>query len=276
MKLIRVDMTTRAIRVEEVPPEYAGLGGRGLTSTIINAEVPARCDPLGPENKLIVAPGLLSGTPLPNTSRTSIGAKSPLTGGIKESNVGGTMGASLGRLGVTAIIVEGQAPEGELYILRIDREGNASLVPAQEYQGMRTYPLVERLLEVYGKDNSVLCIGPAGEYRMAIASVQSSDVDNHPCRAAGRGGMGAVMGAKGLKAIVVDQHGKGADPIADLQAFKEAVQAIVQMVKSDPMNAEVMPKLGTAALVAPVNTMGAFPSYNARKGVLDGWENICR
>ena len=275
MKLIRVNMTTKSIRVEEVPPEYRELGGRGLTSAIVNTEVPARCDPLGPENKLIVAPGLLSGMTLPNTSRTSIGAKSPLTGGIKESNVGGTMGASLGRLGITAIIVEGQAPEGELYILRIDREGNASLVPAQEYRGMRTYPLVERLLETCGKDNSVLCIGPAGEYRMAIASVQSSDVDGHPCRAAGRGGMGAVMGAKGLKAIVVDQHGRSADPIADPQAFKEAVQAIVQMVKSDPMNAEVMPKLGTAALVAPVNTMGAFPSYNARKGVLDGWENIC-
>jgi aldehyde:ferredoxin oxidoreductase len=140
---------------------------------------------------------------------------------------------------------------------------------------MRTYRLVEKLLEVYGRKTSVLCIGPAGEYRLAAASIQSSDVDGRPCRAAGRGGMGAVMGAKGLKALIVDQRGKSADPIADPQAFREAAKAVVQAVKADHMNAEVMPKLGTAALVAPVNAMGAFPSYNARKGVLDGWEKIC-
>jgi len=275
MRFLRVNMGDKTIRVEDVPQEYVGLGGRGLTSSLINAEVPPKCDPLGPENKLIFAPGFLSGTPLPNTSRLSVGAKSPLTGGIKESNAGGTMGASLGRLGITAVIIEGQAPEGELYFLRIDQKGNASLIPAQEYKGMRTYPLVEKILERYGKRTSVLCIGPAGEYKLAVASVQSSDVDGRPCRAAGRGGLGAVMGAKGLKALIVDQRGKDADPIADPEAFKKAVKAVTQMVKADPMNAEVMPKLGTAGLVAPVNSMGAFPSYNARKGVLDGWEKIC-
>ena len=274
MKLIRVDMSEKTIRVEDVPQDYAGLGGRGLTSIMINAEVPPKCDPLGPENKLIFAPGFLSGTPLPNTSRISIGAKSPLTGTIKESNVGGTVAAALGRLGITAVVVEGQAPEGDLSFLRIDEKGDASLVPAQEYKGMRTYQLVEKILESYGKRTAVLCIGPAGEHRLTAASIQSSDTDGRPCRAAGRGGLGAVMGAKGLKALVVDQRGKSADPIADPQAFREAVKAVTEIVKADHMNAEVMPKLGTAALVAPVNSMGAFPSYNARKGVLDGWEKI--
>ena len=274
MKLIRVNMSERAIKVEDVPQDYVGLGGRGLTSTMINAEVPPRCDPLGPENKLIFAPGFLSGTPLPNTSRVSIGAKSPLTGGIKESNVGGAVGAALGHLGITAIVVEGQAPEGELYFLRIDEKGNASLIPAQESKGMRTYKLVEKILEAYGKRTSVLCIGPAGEYRLSVASIQSSDVDGRPCRAAGRGGLGAVMGAKGLKALIVDQRGKSADAIADPEAFKEAVKAVVSLVKADHMSGEVMPKLGTAALVAPVNAMGAFPSYNATRGTLDGWEKI--
>jgi aldehyde:ferredoxin oxidoreductase len=274
VKFIRVNMSEKTIRVENVPQDYAGLGGRGLTSTLINAEVPPKCDPLGPENKLIVAPGFLSGTPLPNTSRISIGAKSPLTGGIKESNAGGTVAAALGRLGITAIIVEGQAPEGELYALRIDEEGNASLIPAQAYKGMRTYKVVEKALEVYGEKTSVLCIGPAGEYKLAAASIQSSDTDGHASRAAGRGGLGAVMGSKGLKAIIVDQRGKNADPIADPEAFREAVKAVVKIVRADHMNAEVMPKLGTAGLVAPVNSMGAFPCYNARKGVLDGWEEI--
>jgi aldehyde:ferredoxin oxidoreductase len=274
MKFIRVNMSEKTIHVEDVPEAYIGLGGRGLTSVIINAEVPPKCDPLGPENKLIFAPGLLSGTPLPNTSRISAGAKSPLTGGIKESNAGGTVAAALGHLGITAVIIEGQAPEGELSFLRIDEKGDASLIPAQEYKGMRTYKLVEKILEAYGEKTSVLCIGPAGEYKLNVASIQSSDVDGRPCRAAGRGGLGAVMGAKGLKALIVDQRGKSADVIADPKAFKEATKAVVKAVKEDHMSSEVMPKLGTAGLVAPVNSMGAFPSYNAKKGVLDGWEKI--
>jgi aldehyde:ferredoxin oxidoreductase len=274
MKFIRVNMAEKTINTEDVPQDYLGLGGRGLTSVMINAEVSPTCDPLGPENKLIFAPGFLTGTPLVNTSRLSIGAKSPLTGGIKESNVGGTIGTALGHLGITAIIVEGQAPEGDLSFLKIDAQGDASLIPAQEYKGMRTYQTVEKILETYGQKNAVLCIGPAGEYKLNIASVQASDVDGRPCRAAGRGGMGAVMGSKGLKAIIVDQRGKSADAIADPKAFKEATKAVVEAVQADHMSAEVMPKLGTAALVAPVNAMGAFPSYNATKGTLDGWEKV--
>ena len=274
MKFIRVNMNEKAVRVEEVPQDYLGLGGRGLTSTMVNREIPPACDPRGPENKLIVAPGSLSGTLLVNTSRISIGAKSPLTGGIKESNAGGTVAAAVGKLGITALIIEGQAPEGELYILRIDRGGKAELVPGQSYQGMRTYALVEKLLEIYGEKTSVLCIGPAGEQKLAAASIQTTDVDGRPCRAAGRGGLGAVMGAKGLKAIVVDQRGDNADSIVDPEAFKEANKVIVKVIKEHPMAGHVMPELGTAGLVAPVNAMGAFPCYNARKGVLEGWEKI--
>jgi aldehyde:ferredoxin oxidoreductase len=274
MKFLRINMNDRTVKTENVPEQYMGLGGRGLTSIMINTEVPPRCDPLGPENKLIVAPGFLSGTPLVNTSRISIGAKSPLTGTIKESNAGGTVAAALGRLGITAIILEGEAREGELSFLRIDGMGEAVLVPAREYKGMRTYALVEKILEIYGKKTSVLCIGPAGEHKLTAASIQSSDIDGRPCRAAGRGGLGAVMGAKGLKAIIVDQGGNSPDPIADPEAFKEAAKGVVKAIKADPMSGHVMPDLGTAGLVAPVNSMGAFPSYNARKGVLDGWENI--
>jgi len=274
MKIIRVNMNKKTIRSEDVPRDYAGLGGRGLTSIIVNAEVPPKCDPLGPDNKLIIAPGLLSGTPLVNTSRISIGAKSPLTGTIKESNAGGTVAAALGSLGITAIIIEGQAPKGELSFLRIDEKGNTSLVSAKEYKGMRTYQFVEKILEKYGKKTSVLCIGPAGESRLTAASIQSSDIDGRPARAAGRGGLGAVMGAKGLKAVVIDQRGKNADPIADPEAFKEATKGIVKAIKENPMSGHVMPSLGTAGLVAPVNAMGAFPCYNSRKGVFEGWEKI--
>jgi len=274
MKFLRVDMTHKSITTEEVPHDYIGLGGRGLTSILIDAEVPPTCDPLGPENKLIFAPGLLSGTKLVNTSRLSIGAKSPLTGGIKESNVGGTAAAALGRLGITAVILEGQAPEGELYFLKIDRDGEATLVSAADYKGTRTYALVEAIYKAEDEDRAVLCIGPAGEHRLDSASIQSSDADGRPCRAAGRGGLGAVMGSKGLKALIVDRNGRNPDAITDKDAFRKAAKVFAKAVKEDMFCGYVLPPLGTAVLVAPINAAGAFPSYNATRGVFDAWENI--
>jgi len=221
MKFINVNMTAGSVSTREVPDEYTGLGGRALTSTMINSEVPADCDPLGPQNKLILAPGYLSGTPLINTSRLSIGAKSPLTGGIKESNVGGTVAADLARLGITALIIEGSAPAGEYYILKIDINGDAELIDADPHKGLRTYALAEKLKQAYGSKNSITCIGPAGEFQLAAASIQTTDTDGRPCRAAGRGGLGAVMGSKGLKAVVVAQGGKRTDALKDPAAFKE-------------------------------------------------------
>jgi aldehyde:ferredoxin oxidoreductase len=267
-------MSDQSVKVEDVAQEYVRLGGRGLTSIMINNEVPPICDPLGAENKLIFAPGFLSGTSLVNTSRISIGAKSPLTGTIKESNAGGTVGAALGKLGITAIIVEGQAPKGKLWNLIIDDKGSPDLEPADAYQGMRTYALAEKLLQTYGDKNGVLCIGPAGEYQLASASVQTSDVDGRPCRAAGRGGLGAVMGAKGIKAIVISQQGKSADAIGDPEAFKEAAKVFAKAVMDNPFAGQLLRNLGTAGLVSMVNSLGAFPSYNATNGVFDGWEKI--
>ncbi len=274
MQFIRVNMSDQTVTVEDVPADYAGLGGRGLTSIMINNEVPPTCDPLGPENKLIFAPGLLSGTSLVNTSRISVGAKSPLTGTIKESNAGGTVAAALGKLGITAIIFEGQAPQGSWFNLIVDQSGDAKLEAADDYKGMRTYALVEKLLEVYGEKNGVLCIGPAGEYQLSSASIQTSDVDGKPCRAAGRGGLGAVMGSKGLKAIVINQKGKNADAIADPDAFKESAKVFAKAVKDNPFSGQMLGALGTAGLVSAVNSLGAFPTQNATKGVFEGWEKV--
>ncbi len=274
MQFIRVNMSNQTVTVEDVPADYAGLGGRGLTSIMINNEVPPSCDPLGPENKLIFAPGLLSGTSLVNTSRISVGAKSPLTGTIKESNAGGTVAAALGKFGITAIIFEGQAPQGSWFNLIVDESGNAKLEAADDYKGMRTYALVEKLLGVYGEKNGVLCIGPAGEYQLSSASIQTSDVDGKPCRAAGRGGLGAVMGSKGLKAIVINQKGKSADAIADPDAFKESAKVFAKAVKDNPFSGQMLGALGTAGLVSAVNSLGAFPTQNATKGVFEGWEKV--
>jgi len=274
MNFIRVNMNDKTVEIEGMPDEYIGTGGRGLTSIMINNEVPADCDPLGPDNKLIFSIGMFCGTSMFNSSRVSIGAKSPLTGGIKEANVGGTAGAAIGRLAIAAIIVDGKADEGDLSILKLDLEGNAELIDAGEYKGLRTYELVENLHAKFGEKNAVLCIGPAGEYKMKSASIQGSDVDKHPCRAAGRGGLGAVMGAKGLKAVIIPQGGKKAAPVIDKDTFSEASKAFANLVKANPFEGELLPAFGTSALVAPVNSMGAFPSYNATKGEFEGWQKI--
>jgi aldehyde:ferredoxin oxidoreductase len=274
MKFIRINMTAQSITETDFPQEYLGLGGRGLTSILINTEVPAGCDPLGPDNKLVFAGGLLTGTKLVNTSRISIGAKSPLTGGIKESNVGGSAPHALGKTGIAAIVVEGQAPGDNYWILRIDAKGNATLDPADEFVGFRTYDCAERLLARYGEKNGILLIGPAGEQRLASASVQSTDPDKRPCRAAGRGGMGAVMGAKGLKAIVVSEEGSVEDASSTSDAFKDAAKVVAKAISENPFTGQMLRSVGTAGLVGIVNSMGAFPSFNATKGQIEGSDKI--
>ncbi|NOR26740.1 MAG: aldehyde ferredoxin oxidoreductase [Desulforhopalus sp.] len=270
MKFLRINMTTQAILFEDVPQEYTGLGGRALTSTMVNKEVPPKSDPLGSENKLFFAPGFFSGTSLVNTSRLSVGAKSPLTGGIKESNVGGTVAFALAKLGIKAIIVEGKAPDGGYYLLNIEDDNTANLISADELKGKRTYNLAEMLHARFGKGKSITCIGPAGDFLRKSASIQSTDLDGRPCRAAGRGGLGAVMGSKGLKAIVVDRKGKASAEITDEAAFKKASKAYAKDVLADEFSGEILPQLGTAVLVEPLNAAGAFPTNNARMGQFEG------
>ena len=124
--ILRVNLSNNSSSVEHPDDKFyrTYVGGTALIGYYLLKELKPGIDPLGPDNKLVFAPGLLSGTPLPNTSRISIGAKSPLTGAIKESNAGGTVAAALGRLGITAVVIEEQAPEGELSILKIDNTGN--------------------------------------------------------------------------------------------------------------------------------------------------------
>ena len=266
MNIVRVDMNTGKITKEEFEPVFTGMGGRGLTSFFINREVPPGADPLGPENKLVFAPGYFSGSTLVNTSRFSIGAKSPMTGGIKESNVGGTVASDLAHTGISAVIVEGQPTTGETFVLKIDRKGDVSLLNADQYWGKRTYDLVASVKAAFGDKISITCIGPAGEQQLRAASIQTTDRDGRPCRAAGRGGLGAVMGSKGLKAFVVEKAATNADPFQDLETFKTCAKIFAKAVMEDEFSAEILPELGSAVLVEPINAAGAFPTRNAREG----------
>lgn len=274
MKVIRVNMTDMTAFTETLSQEYKTWGGRGLTSLMINSEVEPLCDPLGPDNKLVIAPGSLSGTSLVNTSRISIGAKSPLTGGIKESNAGGTMGAVLGKLAVACIVIEGKCKKPGLFILKIDKNCSPSLIAADKYKGMKTYAAVQSLFKEHGSQNSIILTGPAGEYCLSSASIQAADADGRPCRAAGRGGLGAVMGSKGIKAVVIDTQGPVNNTVQNPEEFKQAAKEFARAVKDNPFTGKMLPSLGTAGLVGPVNSLGAFPSMNATQGVMKGWEDI--
>ena len=168
--------------------------------------MPPTCHPLGAANKLVVAPGLLTGTNAANTGRISVGGKSPLTGGIKESNSGGILSQKLARLGIKAVVLEGQPAADEWAIVKISTE-KVEFLPAAEYLKLGTYDTTARLWDRFGAKTGVMVIGPGGEKRLTGASIQFADPSGRPGRAAGRGGLGAVMGSKGVKAIVVDDQG---------------------------------------------------------------------
>lgn len=274
MKRLRVSMTTGSITVEETNPGLPSIGGRGLTSWIVNRQVPPGCDPLGPDNLLVIAVGILTGTPLVNTSRVSLGGKSPLTGGIKESNTGGTIAAVLGKLGISSIEISGKPKTMKASILVIDSEGEAALHHADELVGCGTYETVGILKSRWGNKVSVLCTGPAGDRGMLSASVQSSDTDGNPCRAAGRGGLGAVMGSKGLKAVVVADVKKRRVPLPSETEFKALAREYAGILLHHPLTSKVLPSYGTAASVSTINNAGAFPCFNAREGVFPEWKKI--
>ena len=271
--IYRVNMTEVTVSQEPVGEELAGLGGRGLTSTIIGAEVPPDCHPLGNENKLVFAPGLLSGTAAPCSGRLSVGTKSPLTGGIKEAHAGGTAAAVLARLGVAAIVVEGAATDGKLYTLKVSSSGT-DLIPADDLKGLGNYDAVDRLTADHGEKATYISIGQAGEMKMTAASIGVTDMENRPTRHAGRGGVGAVMGAKGLKAIVVDDQGTERPEASDPDAFKAAARKFAQMLTNHPVTGETLPTYGTNALANVINEAGAYPTRNFSTGQFEGTEAI--
>lgn len=269
MYLLRVNMTTGEVSREEVPAHLRGLGGRGLSARILLDEVRPTCDPLGPENKLILAPGLLGGAQASSVHRLSVGGKSPLTGGIKESNGGGIPAMRLGRLGVKAIIVEGKPSGSDFYVLKVDPEG-ARLLPASDLLGLRLGEAARRLYAEHGKKVGLIMIGAVGEKLLGSAGVVCNDMDGRPNRYCARGGVGALMASKGLKAVVIDDGGAPARAPARPEAFKEAVKAYQQLLLETPQTAELYPKYGTAGMVDTTNLLGGLPTRNFTTGTFEG------
>jgi len=272
MRILRVNMSKLETSFEELPEEWKILGGRGLSAQILNKEVSPDVDPLGADAKLVIAGGPLAGTLAPSCGRISVGAKSPLTLGIKEANAGGPLAQKLDKAGVRAIVVEGEPEQGKLYLLRISKDG-AVLESADEYQGMKTYDLVETLQKKYDDNIGVISIGPIGEKKLKSAAVTFTDKDGHCSRHAARGGLGAVMGSKGLKAIIVNDSGTGAVDLADKEAFRETLKNWTDVVKSD-RQLQNMSKYGTPGVIVPLRSMGSMPSKNYSSEQTEGFENL--
>ena len=268
--IMKVDMTTKKITTGK-NPDYNMLGGRALSARILLDEVAPNCEPFGAKNKLVIAPGLLAGTPVTSGSRISCGAKSPMTNGIKEANCGGNTGIYLGRFGIKAVVIEGEPADDNAYVLKIGTDG-ASLLVMNELKLSGTYETDQKLRAKFGTDIGVLCIGPAGENRLKMALIASSD-PNGELRFAARGGLGAVMGSKGIKAIVVDKTLQ--QPVYhDRQKFMDMVRSIHAEFIDDPKIKQVNQKTGTATIVKAVNAMGALPTCNFRQGAIDGVDGL--
>ena len=271
-KLVRVNMATKECRFEDVPGEYSGLGGRGLTSSIVASEVEPTCSPLGPHNKLVFAPGLLGGTNCANSNRISVGCKSPMTGGIKEANSGGQPGGHLAKMGITALVIENIAEDGAWYQLELTKD-SARLVPAT-VAGLNNYDAVAKLVEQYGNQNSYITIGRAGEFRVTAASIAFTDRELRPSRHAGRGGVGAVMGAKGLKAIIVNPEGGANHPLKDPETFKESAKRFAKALMDHPVCGQGLPTYGTAVLVNILHEAGGLPTRNFKTGRFEGHDAV--
>ena len=271
-KILRVNMTNLTSTIETVPAAWAGLGGRGLTSTIVAAEVPPTCHALSPENILCFAPGLLTGTRAANSGRLSAGAKSPLTGGIKESNAGGTAGQMLAKLGIKALIIEG-APKGDSwYNLSVSLEG-VSINEEKELLGLGNFAVIDAVEARLGKKTGVLTIGPAGELKMTAANISVKDPDSK-IRSHGRGGLGAVMGSKRIKFISIDEKDAPGVKIADPETFKTASRTFAKALLDHPVSGEGLATYGTNVLVNILNEAGGLPTQNFRVGEWDKHDKI--
>ncbi len=272
MKIYRVNMTNMNVTTEDVPREWAGLGGRALTSAIVAREVDPTCQPLGKYNKLVFAPGLLTGTSAPNSGRMSVGSKSPLTGGIKESNAGGSSSQKLAKLGIKALIIEGQPAEDKYYNLHVDKNG-VKIQEETELIGKGNYEVIDTLSQKHGKKIGVITIGQAGEYRMSAANISIKDMHGN-IRSAGRGGLGAVMGSKKIKYITVDDTDGPGVSVAKPDAFKSAAQVFLKGLREHPVTGQGLPKYGTNVLVNILNEAGGLPTRNFRMGRFAGANKI--
>ena len=258
--ILRIDLSAQTIQKQELDLDLARkfVGGRGLGTYFMTKEVDPQIDPFSPDNRLIFAAGPLTGTSAPTSGRYMVVTKSPLSGTIASSNSGGFWGAELKHAGYDMIIVQGKASTPSYILINDD---NVEIRRADSCWGKLVSETTEALLnETELPKARVACIGPAGERQSLLASIM-----NDKYRAAGRSGVGAVMGSKNLKAIVV--RGTGKCVPADTKATAEALKAARAKIKDHPVTSQGLPTYGTAVLVNVINEHGVYPTKNFQTSV---------
>jgi len=266
LKCLRINMSDLTATYEPLGEGDEIFGGRSLTTRYVSREVDPTCDPLGPDNKLFLATNIFAGVKAATANgRISFGSKSPLTNTIKEASAGGSAGTYLTRQGIKAIAIEGSpANQEDLYLVRIDAEGNATVEDANEFKGVLNYSMVETLRERFGEDISVICGGVAGEKKAPVAAIMVTDHSlGYPTRVAARGGLGSIFaGTKRIKAIVIE---KASNPYefeyADETRYRIAAKTLSKSLGLSP-NAMTRVKYGTLASVAKNEADGILPVRN--------------
>jgi aldehyde:ferredoxin oxidoreductase len=260
---IEINLEARAAHRRTLSAEEAAIAGRYLIAKTLVEEGIAGVDPLGPENPLIFSAGPFAGTNFSNANRLSVGCKSPLTGGIKESNAGGTFSLALGHQQIAGFTLRGACSEWSVIHLRSD--GEVRFEPADPYLGLGNNEAAQRLHERYGEKVSLALCGPVGEYLGLLAGIAVSDTDRRPSRIAARGGVGAVMGAKKVKAIVADL-GK-MPPLADRKKLMGTIREYGALLR-ESAHVQSFSSFGTAIVADFTNRAGALPVRNFSAGQL--------
>ncbi len=267
-KILRIDLTTGQTKVEPIDEKIAKdyIGGRGYASKILYDELDPKVDPLSPENMLIFATGPITGLPAPAAGRYMVVTKGLLTGTIASSNSGGSWGVALKSAGYDMVIIKGKS-EKPVYIW-ID-EDKVEIRDASHLWGKNTHETTDKIVEENGGDKriKVACIGPAGENLVKFACVI-----NDKNRAAGRTGVGAIMGSKKLKAIAV--VGKKRPQVANKEKWQEALKSSMDKVKTHDVTSKGLPTYGTKVLDSIINENGLYPTRNFQTGVFEETEKV--
>jgi len=271
-KWVRVNTCEGTVHVERCSDQELRWGGRNLIAKLLLREVPPACDPIGRYNKLILSEGLLGDTILATAGRLSIGGKSPLTGGAKESSVGGEAGRKMARLGIKAIIFEDAPADLTPRVLFISKK-ECRLLEMPELARLAVSETFSRLRERFGDEAGLMCIGPAGEMRLSAAAVAVQGEDGAQVRLAGRGGLGAVLGAKGIKAIVFDDQEAKPAEVYDAKKMREVSRDFSRILLEDPKT-ENRHKFGTPAVLSLCNELGILPTRNFSSGRFERADDI--
>lgn len=257
-----INLNTKETRATELHGEDIVKAGRYLIAKKLNEAGVATVDPLGPDNPLIFSAGPFAGSSFSNANRTSVGCKSPLTGGIKEANGGGTFSYALGQLEISGFTLHGQCDEWS--ILHFHKDGSITFSSAEEIIGMGTLEAAATLHAKFGKKISLGLIGPVGEYEGLLAGISFSDSDRRPTRLAARGGVGAVMGSKKIKAIIVDM--KKMPTFHDRKKVLSGLKEYASKLNDSPLITGFFQRTGTMGMSDIINQKGGLPVKNFSLG----------